>query len=237
VSETIVEDTSQKPVCFIQTDGKVLLVFSNSLEEQDKFVIYNMDGTISSAITNITGIYRGGMDGSSSGEKHLLMWSYSFSICTEEFGPSKPVKPITPTPLNEATEVDWSETGLNKTLSWEDGGTNATSYDVYFGQDIYFGDLIYLGNTEAASFVVPYDTTDIYGFGTQAFIGDAEGWPWEKTEIDWNVLLKWRVDAVNEFGIATGDDWWFDARTRKAMTPTPENAATDVTLFPTFEWV
>jgi hypothetical protein len=132
-----------------------------------------------------------------------------------------PEKPINPTPANTATEVDWSA----KTISWVNGG-GATSYNVYFGQS---GTLISLGNQSGISKIVPYTTQTINDV-VHAYIGETE-------EINWDIPFYWRIDAVNNAGTTTGDDWWFDARPAKATTPTPENAAIDVTLFPTFEWV
>jgi hypothetical protein len=139
-----------------------------------------MDGTISSAITNITGIYRGGMDGSSSGEKHLLMWSYSFSICTEEFGPSKAINPA---PANSATDVTLGQ----QTISWEDGG-GATSYDVYYGENEAGLSLVSAGQA-GTSFTI---TGITYG-----------------SLFDYLISRSWRIDAVNEVGTTTGDVWTF----------------------------
>lgn len=50
------------------------------------------------------------------------------TVCTFTGAAALPSKPINPTPVNSAVEVDFS----NFTLSWQNGG-GATSYDVYIG--------------------------------------------------------------------------------------------------------
>jgi len=146
-------------------------------------------------------------------------------------GESAPTKAKNPTPEHESTGVDWSDL----TLSWEDGG-GATSYDVYFGNTILFNEWVYLGNTEDTSIVVPYTITgDNVTVEVRAYAGDPADWI--NTQIDWNDVLYWRVDAINEHGTTTGDVWNFDPRPAKTSVPSPTNALTDITLdWTDFSW-
>lgn len=119
---------------------------------------------------------------------------YSFTVTQ-----GVPSKPITPTPANETTEVDFS--GL--TLSWEDGG-GATSYDVYIGPS---GSLVEVSTGQAGtSYVTNMD------------------------EVPLDQIIYWRVDAVNDAGTTTGDDWHFDARPGKVSVLTPADEASGLTL-------
>lgn len=132
------------------------------------------------------------------------------------------LKPTTPTPANDATEVSWETTeSFGKHLSWENGG-GATKYDVYFGT---VGNLKLI-EQDVDAMVVTYATVDytttVDNEGvTHAFIREHD----ENfdTEIPWNVPFYWRVNAKNDDGTTTGDVWTFDARPAKAITPTPEH--------------
>ena len=88
-------------------------------------------------------------------------------------------------------------------LDWDDGG-GADTFDVYIGPS---GSLV-----EVASAIVPSTYT--------VSISDV---PTEQ-------VIYWRVDATNASGTTTGGTWNFDARPVKANTPSPANAASDITL-------
>jgi len=45
-----------------------------------------------------------------------------------------------------------------------------------------------------------------------------------------NQKIYWRVDATNDSGTTTGDEWNFDARPGKIDTTTPTHEASDITL-------
>ena len=115
-----------------------------------------------------------------------------------------PSKPTNPTPVNNATEVDFSDF----TLSWEDGG-NADTYNVYIGET---GSLTSVSSTQAG---VSYITN----------LSELET-IYAVSPIDQKIY--WRVDATNNAGTTTGDEWNFDARPPKPSNPSPEHEETNV---------
>ena len=138
--------------------------------------------------------------------------SYGQGIRTYLAPPALPSKPTTPTPANDATEVDF--TGFQ--LSWVDGG-GATSYDVYIGTS---GSLTLVSDGQAGT---TYTTT----------LAELQT-IFAATPI--NQVIYWRVDAVNAVGTTTGDEWNFDARPAKVTTPYPAALATGIRLYPTYTW-
>lgn len=107
-----------------------------------------------------------------------------------------PIKPTNPTPENTDTEVDWSA----KELSWDDGG-GADTYNVYFGLT---GALEQISSAQA-------ETSIIVDVGDIPYPEEGES----------GAVFYWRVDATNDGGTTTGDEWHFDARPGKATNPTP----------------
>jgi len=96
------------------------------------------------------------------------------------------IKPTNPTPADDGTYIDFSDL----TLSWEDGG-NTDTYNVYIGLE---GDLQLVSSAQEGT---SYETSaeelaTIFG----AYPTNSE--------------IFWRVDAVNDVGTTTGDDWNFD---------------------------
>lgn len=91
-----------------------------------------------------------------------------------------PYKPINPTPSHEGSGVTLDGTGV----IWEDGG-GATSYDVYYGTLSGFLSLLEEGVTDL-SYTLRDTNWPLYG---EAYY--------------------WRIDAVNEYGTTTGDEWYF----------------------------
>lgn len=93
---------------------------------------------------------------------------------TVESGP--PSKPTTPTPANNATEVDFS----GFTLSWVDGG-GADTYDVYIGPS---GSLVKVSSSQAGtSYVtniaeVPYNQVIYWRIDAINEVGTTEGDTW-----------------------------------------------------------
>jgi len=100
-----------------------------------------------------------------------------------EYGETAPEKPINPTPTDSDTDTDFTD----GTLTWEDGGSNATSYDVRIGATA--GGLVLVSEGQAGlSYELTEDNiTDYFSEG----------------------VLYWRIDAVNEVGTTTGDVWDF----------------------------
>ena len=91
-----------------------------------------------------------------------------------------PGKPVNPTPEDEGSGV----TLHGRTVSWESGG-NTDTYNVYYGTLSGFLELVE-GGVEDVSTDLIEGNFDHYG---EAYY--------------------WRVDAVNENGITTGDEWYF----------------------------
>jgi len=118
-------------------------------------------------------------------------------------------KPTNPTPTNNDTEVDFS--GLQ--LSWDDGG-GADTFDVYIGAS---SSLTKVSDAQAGT---TYTTTlaeiqSIYGAAPI------------------NQKIYWRVDATNDEGTTTGDEWNFDARPGAVTDTTPADEATGIALHST----
>ena len=129
-----------------------------------------------------------------------------FFIVTGTAESSLPDKSTNPTPSDSDTEVDFS--GLE--LSWEDGG-GADTYNIYIGKT---GDLDLVSSTQEG---VTYTAT----LSELATIFGAD---------PINQKIYWRVDATNDAGTTTGDEWNFDPRPGKVDTTTPTHEASGVTL-------
>ena len=110
--------------------------------------------------------------------------------------PAAPEKPINPTPANEASDVTLDGTGV----TWEDGG-GATSYNVYHGTLSGFLTLLESGVTDT-SYTLRNTNWPLYG-----------------------AIQYWRVDAVNDVGTTTGDEWYFT--TLIFYPPTPDGITWD----------
>lgn len=91
----------------------------------------------------------------------------------------------------------------SRVLDWVDGG-GTDSYDVYMGPS---GNLSLISEDLVPS-TLTVDLSDV---------------PKEQ-------VIYWRVDAKNVYGTTTGNTWNFDARPVKAITPSPTDAASDITL-------
>ena len=91
-----------------------------------------------------------------------------------------PEKPTNPTPSNEASDVNLNATGV----TWEDGG-NTDSYNIYYGTLSGFLELLEEGVTDTEYTLI------------------SSSWP------DYDNAYYWRVDAVNEYGVTQGDEWYF----------------------------
>lgn len=139
-------------------------------------------------------------------------WAFKVEGTISGGGGSEPSKAINPTPANSDTEVDFSEFQL----SWEDGG-DADTYNVYIGDT---GALSIVSGGQA-------ETTYTTSLATiEALIGAS---PIEQK-------IYWRVDASNDEGTTTGDEWNFDPRPGKATVPSPATAATGTNLTPALSW-
>lgn len=133
-----------------------------------------------------------------------------FALYTDDVPP--PTKPTNPTPSNGATEVDFS--GFQ--LSWDDGG-GADTFNIYIGES---GNLTPILPAQAGT---TYTTS----------LAELES-IFSQSPID--QVIYWRVDATNDEGTTTGDEWNFDARPGKASNPSPTNAATNENLAQTLTW-
>ena len=109
---------------------------------------------------------------------------------------SAPEKPINPTPENEASGITLDGT----TVTWEDGG-GATSYNVYYGTLSGFLTLLEAGVTDLS-----YTLRNT-------------NWP------SYDQAWYWRIDAVNDVGTTTGDEWYFT--TLVFYPPTPPGITWD----------
>lgn len=115
-------------------------------------------------------------------------------------------RPTDPTPENNDTGVDFSDF----ILSWVDGGTTDT-YNVYIGET---------GALTPVS-VAQVGTSYITTLAELETIFSA-------SPIDQKIY--WRIDATNDAGTTTGDEWNFDPRPVQATVPSPAHEATDVKL-------
>lgn len=107
-------------------------------------------------------------------------------------------------PTNPTPSNDGTEIDFSDlTLSWVDGG-GADTYDVYMGTT---GNLTLLSEAQAeTSFTVTMD------------------------DVPDNQVIYWRVDATNDNGTTTGDEWNFDARPGAVTVTVPADEATGITL-------
>jgi len=88
-------------------------------------------------------------------------------------------------------------------LSWTDGG-GADTFDVWMGPS---GSLVKVSSAQAGA---TYTS--------------------ELSECAIGAKTYWRIDSTNTAGTTTGDTWNFDPRPVAATTPSPANAAADITL-------
>lgn len=113
---------------------------------------------------------------------------------------AEPVKPTNPTPGDTSTSVTLDQ----QTITWEDGGagdTAADSYNVYYGENA--GSLSLLSEEQVG---LSFSITGI-DFGSP---------------FAYAISRAWRVDAINEGGVATGDVWTFTT-----ITFAPPSAGSD----------
>lgn len=106
--------------------------------------------------------------------------TYEGYFDTESTGPSKA---INPTPSNTTDDVTLD----HPTVTWEDGG-GAETYDVYYGTES--------GNLTLVSSAQSGTSFTIWGIDN--------GSPF-----NYEAVRYWRVDATNEYGTTTGDEWSF----------------------------
>ena len=121
-----------------------------------------------------------------------------------------PNKPTTPSPENNDTGVDFS----GFTLGWADGGGDTETYNVLIGET---GALTPVSVAQEGT---SYVTT----------LAELEA-IFSASPIDQKIY--WRVDATNDAGTTTGDEWNFDPRPAQATVPSPAHEATGVKLHTT----
>jgi len=102
-----------------------------------------------------------------------------------------PGKPTNVSPENEASDITLHST----TGTWASGG-NTDSYNVYYGTLSGFLDLVEEGVTDLSLTLVDGNFS-VYG-----------------------KISYWRVDAVNEAGTTTGDEWYFTTMVFDPVLPT-----------------
>ncbi len=105
------------------------------------------------------------------------------TFTTTNVGGGAPTKATNPTPTDTASDVTLDQA----TVIWEDGG-GATSYDVYYGDTSGSLSLV-SGGQEALSFTID---------------GITLGSPF-----NYSITRYWRIDAINDVGETTGDEWSF----------------------------
>lgn len=135
--------------------------------------------------------------------------TFGFEVWATE---NPPEKPINPTPTDAADDVTLD----HQTITWEDGG-DATSYDVYYGDTS--GDLTLVSEGQVGTSFTIWNV----------YLG---------SPFDYLITRYWRIDAVNDAGTTTGDEWSFaciafdpplptgvtlDAEGNPTGTPTGEN--------------
>ncbi len=127
----------------------------------------------------------------------------SVDILFETWGnPLVPEKPTNPTPTHTGTDIDFS----NLTLSWVNGG-GADTYNVYVGDAS--DNLTLLSSAQSGISIILNDIQ-------RALFTDT---------------CYWRIDAINDGGTTTGDDWSFTvAAPGKAQTPTPTDDQEDIKI-------
>jgi hypothetical protein len=136
-----------------------------------------------------------------------------FRVYGDPVAGDPPTKAENPTPTNNDTEVDFS--GLQ--LSWDDGG-GADTFNVYIGTT---GSLTLVSSAQAGT---TYTTT-------LAELATVFG----SDPIDQKIY--WRIDSTNTDGTTTGDEWNFDARPDKAVTPTPTDTGSGQSLNLDLGWL
>lgn len=94
-----------------------------------------------------------------------------------------PTKAANPTPANAATNVTLDQA----TITWEDGG-GADTFDVYYGTTS--GNLTKVSSAQAGT------SFTIFGID--------DGSPFSYLNVRY-----WRIDATNDYGTTTGDEWVF----------------------------
>jgi hypothetical protein len=130
-----------------------------------------------------------------------LFWNYLYNEETEEyywesdssiialfevfFATTLPEKPINPAPEDEEKKVAIT----TPNLTWESGAGTQPAGETY---DVYFGETS--GSLELAEVGVATPTLEMPPAGY----------------LDYSKNYYWRVDAVNEAGTTTGDEWTFD---------------------------
>jgi hypothetical protein len=119
--------------------------------------------------------------------------SPTITFTTYQPSADPPSKPTNPTPANAADDVTLDQA----TVTWEDGG-GATSYNVYYGTESENLSLVSEGQAET-SFTVT---------------GITNGAPY-----DYEITRYWRIDAVNDVGTTTGDEWSFTTIVFNAPPP------------------
>lgn len=141
--------------------------------------------------TNISNGYANGVAAQSDWDgSWSAQSSYDRWFQLYESDDSLPSKPINPTPADETGGI----TLHGRTVSWEDGG-GATSYNVYYGTLSGFLEVVESGITDTEADLIE-GNFDHYG-----------------------EIYYWRVDAVNEYGTTTGDEWYFTTIVFKTPPP------------------
>lgn len=128
-----------------------------------------------------------------------------YEFTTEGENGGAPNKPTDPTPENNDMGVDFS----GFTLSWLDGGGGTETFNIYIGETGA------LTPVSVAQVGVSYVTT----------LAELET-IFSASPIEQKIY--WRVDAVNDAGTTTGDEWNFDPRPAQATVPSPAHEAVDV---------
>lgn len=105
--------------------------------------------------------------------------------------PGLPGKPTNVSPENEASDIALHST----TGTWASGG-NTDSYNVYYGTLSGFLELVEEGVTDLSLALVEGNFS-VYG-----------------------KISYWRVDAVNDIGTTTGDEWYFTTMNFDPVLPT-----------------
>ena len=111
-------------------------------------------------------------------------------------------KTTEPTPEFEATGISPTV----ESISWQGGG-GQVKYDIYFGT-----------SAETLELVERIDATNQLRFAVESFGAG-------KLSIAGSAISYWRVDAVNGWGVVTGDVWSFTASELKYPDPTGGAAA------------
>ena len=214
VAATLSVSPSKSWISFTMTGGE-------TLTSGNKYAIVINALSANPPVTGYTNVYysdtnqTGGLILSHDGETIWLDTYFAtldVNFRTYKTGAEAPTKATNPTPTDSDTDVDFS--GFQ--LSWDDGG-GADTFDVYIGET---GAVTSVSSAQAGT---TYTTTlaeleTIFGV----------------SPID--QIIYWRIDATNDDGTTTGDEWNFDARPAKATVPSPTDANTDIVLGLTLTW-